>query len=52
MTRPQQILELQRKLRAATEAKKRKTASILYGQLSSLMARQLRAETKQERKRA
>lgn len=50
MTRAQEIRLLQVRYLKAVSDRKPKTASIIFARLSSLMARQLRAETRQDRK--
>lgn len=52
MTREQQIRELQVRYLKAVSDGKRKTASLVYARLSSLVTRQIRAELRAERKSA
>lgn len=50
MTRAEQIRDLQVRYLLAVSQHKRKTAALIYARLKSLMTRQVRAETRQERR--
>lgn len=50
MTRAQEISELRRRYAKAIRENKRKTAAIIYARLCSLMARQLKAENREDRR--
>lgn len=50
MTRADQIADLRRRIKQATEERKRKTVSILTAKLLALTTRQLKAEIRESRK--
>lgn len=52
MTRQQMIAQLERRYATAIAGRKRKEANVIYGQLRALKNKQLRAEIRQDRKRA
>jgi len=52
MTRAEEIRSLKLRYLRAQSERKHKTASLIYARLRSLMARQLNAENRQDRKTA
>lgn len=50
VSREQEIRSLRVRYLVAVSERKNKTASIIYARLSSLMARQLKTENRQDRK--
>lgn len=52
MNREQEIKDLQARYLVAVSQHKRKTASMIFARLCSLMTRQLKAENKMDRKKA
>ncbi len=52
MTRAEEIRSLKLRYLRAVSERKHKTASLIYARLRSMMARQLNAEIREERKRA
>ena len=52
MTREQEIKSLQARYTLAVSQHKRKTAALIFARLAALMVRQLKAEIRQEKRKA